>query len=145
MGHPRLKVLIAALAMDVLLGEPPATAHPVVWMGRALDALEHAAPPAARQGLRYGLFVALGMPALWAAAAHAIERQTPWWVRAVRRRCRATHCLLSPNASKPAWSAMIWSARGTIWRGSSVARAAVWTAGLSPQRLSSRSPVAGRA
>ena len=36
----RAGTLLVAAALDVLVGEPPARAHPVVWMGRLIDRLE---------------------------------------------------------------------------------------------------------
>ena len=36
----QISILFAALALDVFLGEPPAVAHPVVWMGRIVTILE---------------------------------------------------------------------------------------------------------
>jgi len=37
-------ILLLALAYDLLLGEPPAALHPVVWMGRVISLLERGAP-----------------------------------------------------------------------------------------------------
>ena len=37
-------MLLAALALDLVLGEPPAAAHPVVWIGKLVSALERLAP-----------------------------------------------------------------------------------------------------
>ncbi len=42
--------LLVALAADALWGEPPARWHPVVWMGRALDALGQRIAPTAPTG-----------------------------------------------------------------------------------------------
>jgi adenosylcobinamide-phosphate synthase len=36
----QISILFVALALDVFLGEPPAVAHPVVWMGRIVTILE---------------------------------------------------------------------------------------------------------
>jgi adenosylcobinamide-phosphate synthase len=38
-------VILVAFLIDVLFGEPPARHHPVVWMGRCLNALRSYAPP----------------------------------------------------------------------------------------------------
>ena len=63
-------VLAGALALDLALGEFPARLHPVVWMGRAISALERRAPPAGRAApLAYGAVMALGVPALFAGGA----------------------------------------------------------------------------
>ncbi len=63
-------ILVAAFAWDQAIGEPPARAHPVVWMGRVIGALERRAArgnPALE--LAQGLVLALGLPLLFAAAA----------------------------------------------------------------------------
>jgi adenosylcobinamide-phosphate synthase len=36
----QISILFVALALDVFLGEPPAVAHPVVWMGKIVTILE---------------------------------------------------------------------------------------------------------
>ena len=76
---PSWIALLLALAWDRLLGEPPAALHPVVWMGRAIDAALRAAPrrrPA--RELAYGVLVAtllpLGCAALGAAALACTAR-----------------------------------------------------------------------
>ena len=40
----RALALLLAATFDLALGEPPASAHPVVWLGAAIDALERRAP-----------------------------------------------------------------------------------------------------
>ena len=45
-----LMALLIALAVDALCGEPPMRWHPVVWMGRALDAAGQRIAPAAPTG-----------------------------------------------------------------------------------------------
>lgn len=59
------RVLLAALLLDWLLGEPPNRAHPVVWMGSAIAALRRRAP---KQGnavqFIYGGMIAFGGSAL---------------------------------------------------------------------------------
>ncbi len=68
-------VLMLAVALDRLLPEPPRVIHPVVWMGRAINALERLAPRKAAPGLLYGgiitLVVAGGstIGAWWATSA----------------------------------------------------------------------------
>ena len=74
---------MAALAMDAALGEPPAAVHPVVLMGRALDALERQAPRSERWRLWYGLGVAIGLPAVWAGLGWLLERCAPWPIQAL--------------------------------------------------------------
>jgi len=46
--EPRGLVVALALALDLLLGEPPERWHPVVWMGRLIGALERRAPKSGR-------------------------------------------------------------------------------------------------
>jgi adenosylcobinamide-phosphate synthase len=69
--------------MDAVVGEPPAAVHPVVWMGRALDALERRAPRSERRRLFFGLGVATGLPAAWAGLGWLLERWAPWPVQAL--------------------------------------------------------------
>ena len=73
------------LAFDLLWGEPPAPLHPVVWMGKAIGALERLAPEGdgvAR--LAYGAVLA-GVPlALFVAPAVLLERAL-WGDRPARR------------------------------------------------------------
>jgi adenosylcobinamide-phosphate synthase len=56
----------AALGLDLLLGEPPARLHPVVWIGWLIGWLESRAPSAPRSQLLYGVAVA-AVPPLGAA------------------------------------------------------------------------------
>ncbi len=72
---------LAALGVDLVAGEPPAWAHPVVWMGRAIARLAAAAPDDPRAELRYGVAV-VAVPAAAAAFAGAAVRLVP--SRAVR-------------------------------------------------------------
>ena len=69
-----------AVAWDLLLGEPPVHAHPVVWMGKAARVLERRAPTegAARQ-FAYGAVLAVVPPLAYAAA-------TGWCWRRLRGR-----------------------------------------------------------
>ena len=81
--------LALAVALDASLGEPPLRWHPVVWMGRLIDALEQhlpapdpadaAAPARAR---RRGA-VAAGLGAALVAATAALVARLPWPVRSV--------------------------------------------------------------
>jgi adenosylcobinamide-phosphate synthase len=57
---------IAAVALDVIAGEPPARAHPVVWIGRLITWLEARAPGTPRSQLLFGVVVA-ALPACAAA------------------------------------------------------------------------------
>lgn len=69
--------------MDVLVGEPPASLHPVVWMGRVLDWLELRAPHGEPARLAYGACVALGLPLAWGSLAWLVERWAPWPIQGV--------------------------------------------------------------
>jgi adenosylcobinamide-phosphate synthase len=71
------QVLLLSLALDRLFGEPPATLHPVVWLGKLISALEQHAPtsptsPAAR--FAYGTTMTLLVCLAAALPAVAIER-----------------------------------------------------------------------
>lgn len=81
--EPSLVVLATAFALDLALGEPPDRAHPVVWMGRVVSALERAAPRSGNGAeLVYGGFVAFLVPLGFAfAAALLLGALEPWpWV-----------------------------------------------------------------
>ena len=39
-----LVILLGAIALDIIIGEPPARVHPVVWMGKIIHLLERHAP-----------------------------------------------------------------------------------------------------
>lgn len=70
-------VVAGAVAFDLVLGEPPGPIHPVVWMGNLIGALRRRAPKAgAARQLAWGLAVALGVPALFAAGAVVLVRVT---------------------------------------------------------------------
>jgi adenosylcobinamide-phosphate synthase len=71
-----LIVIAAALAFDLVLGEPPARLHPVVWLGRLQSALRRLAPapataPAAAVFL-FGLFMAAAGPLVFGLGT--------WWL-----------------------------------------------------------------
>ena len=78
-----VRVLLGALVLDWLAGEPPAICHPVVWMGRALDRCEAWAPANGPRRRAYGVLVAVGLPLAWAAVARALERRLPWPLQAL--------------------------------------------------------------
>jgi adenosylcobinamide-phosphate synthase len=50
-------VLIIAVLLDIVLGEPPAAIHPVVWIGKLIGFLKEKAPATHRK--IYGVFLAL--------------------------------------------------------------------------------------
>lgn len=64
---------LAAAALDLLLGEPPAAMHPVVWMGRTLRSLERLAPRDETFQLVYGAAMVAIASALAAALGVAVR------------------------------------------------------------------------
>jgi adenosylcobinamide-phosphate synthase len=68
-----LFVLLGALLWDRVLGEPPAAMHPVVWMGKVIDAADGRAPRGLPgRELRWGLATALLVPALFAGGTYLV-------------------------------------------------------------------------
>ena len=76
-------MLLLALVLDVLVGEPPERVHPVVWMGHALAWVEVHAPSSCRARLAFGAVVALGHVTAWGVLGWLVERFAPWPLRAV--------------------------------------------------------------
>ena len=69
-------VLLLALLLDLMLGEPPNRLHPTVWIGNTVAIAERFAPgpQAARAAqLVFGAGMALLIPAAWGAIAWAIS------------------------------------------------------------------------
>ena len=63
-------VLLLALALDILLPEPPNAIHPVVWMGKAISAFERLAMGwGSAASFLLGVVMALAVPALFGGAA----------------------------------------------------------------------------
>ena len=69
-GYEELAVLALAVALDLVLGEPPAWAHPTVWMGRMTTILEKSAPRNGVVGVAAGALITLALAGLWGAAAY---------------------------------------------------------------------------
>jgi len=69
----------AALLVDVLFGEPPEAAHPIILMGRATSAFEKRALAlkGARRKRLAGLFLAVILPTLSFALVHIALRLAP--------------------------------------------------------------------
>ena len=72
--HPdwrfNVAVLLIALALDLLLPEPPNTIHPVVWMGRLISVFERFATKMGNTvAFLLGVIMAVVVPALFAAVA----------------------------------------------------------------------------
>ncbi len=72
-----------ALLLDRYMGEPPATLHPVVWMGNLLGWLEAGAPRTDRARFAFGLLVALGVPLAWGGLAALLDQHTAWPIKGV--------------------------------------------------------------
>jgi adenosylcobinamide-phosphate synthase len=64
----------AAIAVDLLWGEPPARAHPVVWIGKVIEALERRAPRGPTARMAYGAWMVAAGVALFAVPAWHLER-----------------------------------------------------------------------
>ena len=79
-------VLALALAWDLVLGEPPAFIHPVVWMGRIAAFLEARAPSAGALcqavygALTVGMVVAASVLVSWLSLLAAWELAGVWFV-----------------------------------------------------------------
>ena len=78
-----LGAVLAALVVDALWGEPPMRWHPVVWMGRALDAAGQRIAPAAPTGrdLRSFWLAALmwcALAAIFMIAAALLQAGVQW-------------------------------------------------------------------
>lgn len=90
MSHFFWTVLLPAVALDLLLGDPHWMPHPVRWMGRTISGLEtllrrlFPKTPAGERGA--GIVLALALPALFGGGSALIllglERVSPWlsWV-----------------------------------------------------------------
>ena len=80
-----MRLWLAALGWDLAVGEPPAAVHPVVWIGRAVAALNRRAPAGPWRELLYGGAL-VAVPALGAAglgiAARAAPRPLRWLLSA---------------------------------------------------------------
>ena len=75
-----IAALLAAVAIDLIAGEPPTPVHPVVWMGRTLRFLQKVAPARGRfLQLVWGTLAALLVPGLFGGAAYALVRATDGW------------------------------------------------------------------
>jgi adenosylcobinamide-phosphate synthase len=64
-------VLLGAIAFDLLIGEPPACLHPVVWIGRMQAALRRLAPAAPGRAFAFGVVMALAGPLVFGLGS--------WW------------------------------------------------------------------
>ncbi len=88
----RLALLTAALALDVLVGEPPAALHPVVWMGQLIGVLQRHAPRGTpHRELLYGAAMTGGCVVVAVAPALLLERAPI--AHSTRQGSAATHLL----------------------------------------------------
>jgi adenosylcobinamide-phosphate synthase len=62
-------VLVVAVVADLLFGEPPARAHPVVWMGRLQNWLRARAPAVPAPAFAWGALMALAGPLVFGGGA----------------------------------------------------------------------------
>jgi adenosylcobinamide-phosphate synthase len=73
-------MLPLAVAWDLLLGEPPVRAHPVVWIGNVARMLERRAPMHGHAApFFYGTVIAIVPPLLYAAMTHRAARWLGRW------------------------------------------------------------------
>jgi adenosylcobinamide-phosphate synthase len=94
------KALLASLVVDVLMGEPRASLHPVVWMGRVLDWLELRAPRREPARLAYGACVAVGLPIAWGTLGWMVDRVAPWPAQALALKATFAGCALLDSAHR---------------------------------------------
>jgi adenosylcobinamide-phosphate synthase len=65
-----LVALGMAAGFDLVIGEPPTFFHPVVWMGKVIQALERISPKTGQTvQFLFGLLTAVSVPALFGAAS----------------------------------------------------------------------------
>lgn len=72
-----LEVFALAVAFDILVGEPGAPVHPVVWIGKLISALRRSAPATRAGGLFVALAVILGTIAVGQALVFAASYIMP--------------------------------------------------------------------
>ena len=69
-----LLVLAGALALDLVVGEPPSAMHPVVWMGRLYAALRRRAPVRPAAAFAWGCAMAAAGPLVFGGGAWLLAR-----------------------------------------------------------------------
>lgn len=79
----RVAELALAVALDVVVGEPPSSVHPVVGMGRLADRLEARLPAPHQPWAAWagGAAWALGMAVVVGVAR--VGARAPWWARGI--------------------------------------------------------------
>ncbi len=78
-GVSSLGLLLAALALDALAGEPPSWTHPVVWLGQLISWGERRHPSGPRNQLAYGALLALACIGLYAGTGWLLVRLAEGW------------------------------------------------------------------
>lgn len=112
----RALALLVAAALDLALGEPPAPAHPVVWLGAAIDALESRAPWGNQQSeLVFGAAAAGGLTLAATLTALVASSRMPALPRPLR--VLALAVLLKPAFSLRALLAAGSAVRSALERG----------------------------
>lgn len=76
-------MLAGALALDLLLGEPPNAFHPVAWLGKVIALLQKIAPSRGKAAqLLYGTGIAVFVPFLFVAfglvVLYTLGKVSPW-------------------------------------------------------------------
>ncbi len=107
----RTAVLMLALALDGLFGDPPNAVHPVAWLGRLVQSLDRRAPAGGRLWqLAWGVAVAAVLPAGAALTGAGVAR-------VARRLPLPLGLLLEAAALKPAFAVRSLIASGTpVWQ-----------------------------
>jgi len=75
-----LIILGGAWFVDQVFGEYPARIHPVVWMGRSVNAIRRLKPQTPTSQFLLGLLLATCLPAMFAAISFAALEWTKDWV-----------------------------------------------------------------
>jgi adenosylcobinamide-phosphate synthase len=65
-------VLLLAVALDLVLGEPPNRFHPTVWIGKTIAGLEKLSPRTPAGQLMFGGLMVVLIPGAWATAAYLL-------------------------------------------------------------------------
>jgi adenosylcobinamide-phosphate synthase len=75
-------VLVLAVFLDLVIGEPPNRIHPTVWIGKTIAGLEKLSPRTSAGQLAYGVLMVVLVPGAWATAAYlagsGLGRVHPW-------------------------------------------------------------------
>ncbi|MFB6290206.1 MAG: adenosylcobinamide-phosphate synthase CbiB [Candidatus Bipolaricaulia bacterium] len=74
-----LVVLLGGVALDLLLGEPPESLHPVVWIGRAIKVLKERFEGFGRKRFFGGILVLLVVIGAGGAGYLAVKFSSGWW------------------------------------------------------------------